>query len=148
MRTYQNVYSLYWKALERKHMKWAKQLHERAHAIAKRRHWRSREIHTNCLFWAIRQLLRRGGYITARFADLSYSRVIVVILLNLSALCFVTAYSGFAVLLLGLAPLFCLHFGWMPAHRRRMFHFRPSKASTQVPWLLTKGFIQINEDHE
>jgi hypothetical protein len=35
--------------------------------------WRSRELRTNCLLWAIRQWRRRGGYLTLRRADLALS---------------------------------------------------------------------------
>jgi len=33
--------------------------------------WTSRPLRGNCLFWALRQWRRRGGYITMRTADLN-----------------------------------------------------------------------------
>lgn len=76
--------------------------------------WTSRVIRTNCLFWALRQWRRRGGYLTLRRADL----------------------AG------GVFP----HFGWMPAGKGYLYHFRPLNRAVRWPWPWLPGYIQRHED--
>lgn len=116
-----------------------------------RRRWRSRPVATNCFWWVCRQYARRRGYITLRRIDVALGPLVSRTLAVLALACFVT--DPFWLWPIGIvvalhAPLFCFHWGWMPKHRRRLYHFRPANAATQVPSILPRGYIQLGEDDE
>lgn len=120
---------------------------ERQHRHDHRR-WRSREFRGNCFWWVCRQLWRRGGYLTARKIDVAYGNTVAVLLTAAALFSFALDWPVLGLLFALHAPLFLFHFGWRPKHGRRLYHFRPADAATQVPWITLRGYIQRGEDDE
>jgi nitric oxide reductase large subunit len=108
------------------------------------RPWRSRKIlRTNCLFWALRQWFRRGGYLVIRRADPIKQREMSFFFLILALAAFAVGAIYIGILLLALSFLTWNHWAWM-SRRGRLYHFQPFETAA-FP-LAIRGYIQRGED--